>query len=101
MNDAMRAAQLRLAELLEADELTAGMYVRQHGKHLIAGRVERIGPNQSPENSDRVRFTRFHGNLYSLSVRLHTGRWQRTPCNGRLDESVSSVWAVMQHIVAA
>ena len=58
MNDAMRAAQARLAKLLEADELTAGMYVRVHGEHLIAGRIEQSGPDQARENSDRVRFTR-------------------------------------------
>jgi len=43
MNDAMRGAQAKLARLLEGDKITAGMYVRVHGEHLIAGRAERVG----------------------------------------------------------
>jgi hypothetical protein len=101
MNNAMRAAQAKLAKLLEADELTAGMYVRVHGEHLIAGRIEQSGPVQPPENSDRVRFTRLGTNCYGLSVRRHTGRWAKTPFSGTLEETVSAVCAVMQHLVAA
>lgn len=100
MNDAMRAAQAELAKLLEADELTAGMYVRVRGEHLIAGRMERTGPHQTPENADRVRFTRLGANSYGLSVRRHTGRWEKTPFSGTLEETVSAVCAVMQHLVA-
>ena len=37
MNYAMQAALAKLSKLLEADELTAGMYVRVYGNHLIAG----------------------------------------------------------------
>ena len=44
MNDAMRGAQAKLARLLEGDKITAGMYVRVHGEHLIAGRTERVRP---------------------------------------------------------
>jgi hypothetical protein len=40
MNDAMRTAQTKLVKLLEADQLTAGMYVRARGDHLIAGRTD-------------------------------------------------------------
>jgi hypothetical protein len=100
MNYTMDAAQARLGQLLEANEITAGMYVRVYGKHLIAGRMERTGPDQTPENSDRVRFTRFAANSYGLSVRRHTGRWERTPFGGTLEEMVSTVCALMQHLVA-
>jgi hypothetical protein len=57
MNEAMRAAQTKLVKLLEADQLTAGMYVRVRGDHPIAGRTEPSGPRQPPEDGDRVRFT--------------------------------------------
>src|SRR5437588_556579 len=96
----MRAAQTKLAKLLEADELTAGMYVRVQGDHLIAGRTELIGPDQTPENDDRVRFTRLGANAYGLSVKRHTGRWQKTPFRGTLEQTVDAVCAVMQHLVA-
>ncbi len=101
MNDAMRVAQAKLAKLLEADQLTAGMYVRLRGNHLIAGRTERSGPDQTPADDDRVRFTRLGANFYGLSVKRHTGRWEKTPFRGTLEQTVDVVCAVMQHLVAA
>ncbi len=100
MNDAMRAAQTKLAKLLESDHLTAGMYVRVRGDHLIAGRSEPSGPDQTPEQDDRVRFTRLGANFYGLSVKRHTRRWEKTPFRGTLEETVDAVCAVMQHLVA-
>ena len=100
MKEPMRAAQAKLAKLLEADAITAGMYVRVHGDHLIAGRTEPIGPKLTPGNDDRVRFTRLGANSYGLSVRRHTGRWEQTPFHGTLEETVHTVCAVMQHLVA-
>jgi len=38
MHQQMRAAQTKLVKLLQADQVTAGMYVRVLGDHLIAGR---------------------------------------------------------------
>ena len=100
MTDAMRVAQAKLARLLEGDKITAGMYVRVHGDHLIAGRTERVGPEQTPDNEDRVRFTRLGGNNYGLSVKRRTGRWEKTPFCGTLEQTVEVVRAVMQHLVA-
>ena len=101
MNDAMRGAQAKLASLLEGDKITAGMYVRVHGDHLIAGRTEHVGPKQAAENDDRVRFTRLGGgNNYGLSVQRHTGRWEKTPFRGTLEQTVEVVRAAMQHLVA-
>ncbi len=96
----MRAAQAKLTKLLEADQLTAGMYVRVRGDHLIAGRTEPIGPDRTPDDDDRVRFTRLSANSYGLSVKRHTGRWEQTPFRGTLEETVHAVCAVMQHLVA-
>jgi hypothetical protein len=101
MNDAMHDAQAKLARLLEDDKITAGMYVRVHGDHLIAGRTERVGPDRISQNDDRVRFTRLGGNDYGLSVKRHTGRWEKTPFRGTLEQTVDVVRAVMQHLVAA
>jgi hypothetical protein len=101
MNDAMRVAQARLVKLLEGDQITAGMYVRVHGDHLIAGRTERAGPELTSDNDDRVRFTRLGGNNYGLSVKRHTGRWEKTPFSGTLEQTVEVVRAVMQHLVAS
>ena len=101
MNQQMRVAQTKLVKLLEADQVTAGMYVRVHGDHLIAGRNERVGADSTAENDDRVRFTRLGSNHYGVSVKRHTGRWQKTPFYGTLEETVEAVCSVMQHLVAA
>jgi hypothetical protein len=100
MNEKMRAAQAQLTKLLEADDLTAGMYVRTRGDHLIVGRQEHVGRNGALADSDRVRFTRLSANVYGLSVRRHTGRWERTPFSGRLEDMVLTVRELMQHLVA-
>jgi hypothetical protein len=101
MNERMRAAQTKLAKLLQADQATAGMYVRVHGDHLIVGRNQEGGADRSAENDDRVRFTSLGAHHYGLSVKRHTGRWQKTPFYGTLEETVEAVCAVMQHLVAA
>ena len=99
MNQQMRVAQTRLIELLQADQVTSGMYVRVHGDHLIAGRNEQLGA-ESMETDDRVRFTRLGINHYGVSVKRHTGRWQKTPFFGTLEEMVAAVCSLMQHLVA-
>ena len=101
MNQHMRVAQTKLVKLLQADQLTAGMYVRVHGDHLIAGRNERLGADTTADIDDRVRFTRLGTNHYGISVKRHTGRWQKTPFYGTLEETVEVVCSVMQHLVAA
>ena len=101
MNQQMRVAQIKLVKLLQADPVTAGMYVRVHGDHLIAGRNERVGPDRTAENDDRVRFTRLGTNHYGISVKRHTGRWQKTPFYGTLEQTVEAVCSVMRHLVAA
>ena len=100
MRTDMRIAESTLTELLAAHEQTAGRYVRAHGDHLILGRREPIGPDGEMENDDRVRLTRLSACLYGLSVRRHTGRWERTPLSGTLEEMVDTVLGCMQHLVA-
>jgi hypothetical protein len=100
MKERMRAPAAELQRLLDADELTAGMYVRVHGDHLIAGRKEPIGVDGSLEDDDRVRLTQLTPRTYGLSVKRHTGRWEKTPFSGSMTETVEVVRSLMQHLVA-
>ncbi len=101
MKTQMIAAQTKLQDLLEQHELTAGMYVRIHGDHLILGRAESIPGTPEKENLDRVRLTRLSASTYGLSVRRHTGRWERTPFSGSMKHMVDTILTVMQHLVAS
>ena len=100
MKTQMLAAQTKLQDLLEQHELTAGMYVRIHGDHLILGRTESIPGTPEKENLDRVRLTRLSASTYGLSVRRHTGRWERTPFSGSMKHMVDTILTFMQHLVA-
>jgi hypothetical protein len=101
MKDVRRAAaRARLDQLLSGDPLTQGMYVRAWGDHLIIGREEPFGPNGEMEADDRLRITVLKGASFGLSVRRHTGRWEKTPFTGTLEELVDVIQSLMQHIVA-
>ncbi len=100
MRTDMRIAESKLTELLAAHEQTFGLYVRVHGDHLILGRREPTGPDGVLANEDRVRLTRLSASTYGLSVRRHTGRWERTPFSGTLEEMVDTILGCMQHLVA-
>ena len=100
MKEAVKQARIQLTELLEQSEITAGMYVRVYGDHLIAGRKEPGGSNGELDDDDRVRFTRLSSRTYGLSVKRHTGRWEQTPFTGSLKNMVQTVHALMQHLVA-
>ncbi len=101
MKAQMLAAQARLQRLLDQHERTAGMYVRVHGDHLILGRVESVPGSTEAENIDRVRLTRRSASTWGLSVRRHTGRWERTPWSGSMKEMLDTILTFMQHLVAA
>lgn len=100
MKTTMRLAHSELTRLVEANELTTGMYVRIHGEHLILGRRESTGPGGELENDDRVRLTRIGSSKYGLSVKRHTGRWERTPFSGVMNEMFKAIITFMQHLVA-
>lgn len=101
MTDARTRRQLAATRLVESQELTAGMYVRLRGDDLILGRNEPLGPDGQLEPDDRVKLTHLGGETYGLSVRRHTGRWQKTPFTGSLEEIFQIVGTLMQHLVAA
>jgi len=100
MRTDMRAEESRLKVLLAAHEPTAGLCVRARGDHLILARPEPIGPNAQVENDDRVRLTRLSACTYGLSVKRYTGRWERTPFSGSMEEMVDIILGCMQHIIA-
>lgn len=100
MKSAMRLSLAKLTGLLEDNELTAGMYVRVHGDNLIMGRREQYHPDKDPVNDDRVRLTRLSASTYGLSVRRHTGRWERTPFSGSMEDMVDAIRSFMQYVVA-
>jgi hypothetical protein len=99
MNKTMRAAREELIRLLDTNNLTTGMYVRVHGDNLIVGRREEGALGL--DNDDRVRLTRLNNGSYGLSVKRHTGRWERTPFSGSMLAMVEAIWEFMQHLVAS
>ena len=99
MKPEMIGPHSQLERLVNGNKLTAGMYVRVHGKNLILGRRESFGPEGVEENDDRVRLTQRNQLSYALSVKRYTGRWQRTPFAGSLEEVFEVMLVVMQHLL--
>ncbi len=99
MKPGMDRALRSLEALLEADEVTAGLAVRAHGVNLILAREEEAASGEMFAD-DRVRLTRLSKTRWGLSVKRHTGRWERTPYAGSLDEMVTTIQTFMQHLVA-
>ena len=101
MKTKMKIAQQQLEEILESSRLTAGMYVRIFGDNLIMGRHEKSDESQSePEHIDLTRLTRLGQSSYGLSVKRHTGRWEKTPFRGTMNEMVGCMCGLMQHLIA-
>ena len=99
MNSKMQAAKVGLSERLDGNDLTRGMYVKTRGDHLVMGRTERFAPDMDPQDDDRVRLTLLSNSTYGLSVKRHTGRWERTPFSGSMDEMLEVILSLMQHLV--
>lgn len=100
MDSMTNADQSRLEQLLGGNEATSGMYVRIRGKSLILGRREAFGPKGELEDDDRIRLTPLKGSTYELSVKRHTGRWEKTPFSGTIPELVEAIVTCLPHIVA-
>ena len=95
----MQRAKGQLGKLIEHHTVTAGMSIRVHGDHLILGRPDPEAPSQIPQDDDRVRLTRLSTRTYGVSVKRHTGRWEKTPFVGSLEDMVDAIRSVMQHLV--
>ncbi len=100
---AKRAVESELRELLDGNPGTEGMTIRVHGRQLVLGREDPDpdGPFPDLVPDDRVRLTHLGGSKYGLSVRRHTGRWEKIPFSGSLAELVDTLGGPMQHLVAA
>lgn len=100
---AKRAAEFELRELLDRKPVTEGMTIRVHGRHFVLGREDPDpdGPFPDLVPDDRVRLTHLGGTKYGLSVRRHTGRWEKTPFSGSLTELVDTLGGPIQHLVMA
>lgn len=95
----IETAREQLETLLAKYKATRGLLVRVRGKHLTLVR-ETAGPDGTPEEDPRVRLTHLGGGQFGVSVYRHTGKWERTPFRGTIDENVAVIVETMQHIVA-
>jgi hypothetical protein len=91
-----------LFALLASNPATEGMVVQVRGSSFILGRQDPDpnGPYSSPEPDERLRLTDLGRSRFSLSVRRHTGRWEKTPFTGTLPQLVDAICATMPHIAA-
>ena len=99
MKPGMRKALARLEALFEDEELTRDLEVRVHGDHLIISRDEEADSGECIRD-DRVRLTKLGATEWGLSVKRHTGRWEKTPYAGTMEEVVDAMLAFMQHLIA-
>ena len=99
MNPSMERAQQKLEELIERSKVTEGLIVRVRGKQLTLVR-EDVGLDGEPEDDPRVRLTHLGASQFGVSVFRHTGKWERTPFTGSIDEVVEIIVDTMQHLVA-
>ncbi len=98
MNAVMTRAHDELQTLVEESAVTTGMSVRTRGQILTLGRAE-TGPDGGAIIDDRVRLTRLGGCTWGLSVKRHTGRWERTPFLGTMAEMHETICTFMQYLV--
>lgn len=99
MKPELEAATEELRGLLEANPATAGLRVRVRASQIVLSRCVEDVPGE-PSEDDRVRLTPLGASRYGLSVRRHTGRWERTPLAGSLQEVVAAICTTLPHLVA-
>ena len=100
MASQLDAVRDQLLSLLEQHEATRGLYVNVRGKQLILGRREEFGPDYPAEDNDRIRLTHLGGDSFGLTVLRHTGRWEKTPFSGTVEQLVEVMIGPMQHLLA-
>jgi hypothetical protein len=93
------AARDRILAIIGQHECTAGLDVRVQGKHIVLARPE-ITSTGHIEQDDRVRLTHVQGSVFGLSVVRHTGKWEKTPFAGTVDELLETILMTMQHLIA-
>lgn len=99
MKSAVDRARVRLEEILGREEIFAGVELRVRGDHLTMVREEKR-PDGTREDDPRVRLTHLGRDRFGLSVFRHTGKWERTPFTGTVDEMAEVIATAMQHLIA-
>jgi len=99
MDATIKRSTEQLKEMLAAHEVTSGLLLRVRGKQITLVREE-PGPDGAPEDEPCVRLTHLGQGSFGISVLRHTGRWERTPFSGTVDDVVQVLCGPMQHLVA-
>ena len=97
---ALETAESELRRLLNAHEVTKAVKIRVSGSQLYLGREELPGPFSEGEIDESLRLTALGGGQFGVSVKRHTGRWEKTPHSGTLASCVEVICTSMQHLVA-
>ena len=69
MKHGMDRAKQVIDEMIESEDMTAGMVTRVHGDNLILARQEEADSGEMVRD-DRVRLTRLNQSTWGLSVKL-------------------------------
>lgn len=96
----MASAQASLLALLREHADTRDLEVRVHGSSLVLSRTELYRAGEAPVRDDRTKLTCIAPNCYGLSVKRHTGRWEKVPFTGTLAELVDIMRSLMPHLIA-
>lgn len=88
--------------LIEQHEATRGMYVHARRGRIYLGRCEPLWNDpEETEDDDRIHLTPLKDGLtFGLSVKHHSGRYNKTPFEGTLEELTETIATVMAHVVA-
>ena len=81
IDNAKRDIERRFA----ASESFSHLHIQKYGRSLIL----LSGPAEAPQR--HARFTHIAGNEWGLSFPHHTGKWEKTPFTGTLDELVETL----------
>lgn len=100
MSKTLDSATQRLRVLLDAHDLTKAVVLRVDRNRIYLGRKELPGPFSADEIDESVRVEPIASGDFGLSVKRHTGRWEKTPHSGTLEAVVEVICTQMQHLVA-
>ena len=100
MSKALEEATKDLQRLLKANDLTKEVVLRTGSARIYLGRKELPGPFSEGEIDESLRLERLPDGLFGLSVKRHTGRWEKAPFSGTLEELVEVICTQMQHLIA-
>lgn len=84
-------AKSNLERRCASDEALAHLRVQKYGKSLTL----LSGPDDDAQK--HARFTHIAGNAWGLSFPRHTGKWEKSPFTGTLDELVDTLVGNFPH----